>query len=139
MSIVSDLNRLPNNYDNCVGLLKNNHVKVYGRSYMSDRIRNVTAQRMEKLAAKQATPELCVIGSSGHTQMSMSRIRQQFDRRAIEDVRTYLPAALDELKRRRAAFGVVPPLCAILYGSVCRAWAGSAPIQSGYQRKAVGL
>ena len=50
------------------------------------------ADQAEKLAAKQATPELCV-----------SRIRQQFDRRAIEDVRTYLPAALDELKRRRAA------------------------------------
>ena len=61
------------------------------------------ADQAEKLAAKQATPELCVIGSSGHTQMSMSRIRQQFDRRAIADVSTYLPAALDELKRRRAA------------------------------------
>ena len=61
------------------------------------------ADQAEKLAAKQATPELCVIGSSGHTQMSMSWIRQQFRRRAIEDASTYLPAALDELKRRRAA------------------------------------
>ena len=55
------------------------------------------ADQAEKLAAKQATPELCVI------QMSMSQIRQQFGRRAIADASTYLPAALDELKRRRAA------------------------------------
>ena len=58
------------------------------------------ADQAEKLAAKQATPELCVIGSSGHIQLL---IRRQFGARAIADVSTYLPAALDELKRRRAA------------------------------------
>ena len=60
----------------------------------------VAADQAEKLAAKQATPELCVIGSSGHIQLL---IRRQFGARAIADVSTYLPAALDELKRRRAA------------------------------------
>ena len=86
--------RLPNNYDNCVGLLKNNHVKVYGRSYVSDLIsvRNVTAQRMEKLAANQATPNLCFFPYAGISKTG-----------ARLEASTYLPAALDELKRRRAA------------------------------------
>merc|ERR1740130_1000440 len=64
--------RLPNNYGNCVGLLINNHVKVYGRSYMSDLIsvRNVTAQRMVKLAANQATPNLCVFPYAGYAALA---------------------------------------------------------------------
>ena len=100
--------RLPNNYDNCVGLLKNNHVKVYGRSYVSDLIsvRNVTAQRMEKLAANQATPNLCGYDALLPLYRDPSGYAApfaQFGRNPRLEASTYLSAALDELKRRRAA------------------------------------